>query len=139
MQSDSADLLGGFRPVQLRTLAHPLLTTTLHLFPKLFSKTVRRSPVRCVRANFFFPDAKWAVRLVPSVSHGCVGGVVADSGQRGVSSRIAKSFQHTAVERVWERAWEPDHHGASQAQHVRFLRRIAFVWRCLAIWTRRFL
>ncbi|CAM9145069.1 unnamed protein product, partial [Ectocarpus sp. 8 AP-2014] len=39
LQTDGADLLGGFRPVELRQLAEEVLREFLRLFPLLFSAT----------------------------------------------------------------------------------------------------
>ena len=52
VQSDSADLLGGFRPVQLRNLAHPLLVSVLDIFPKLFSRTANASFLKALKRSF---------------------------------------------------------------------------------------
>ena len=39
VQSDSGDLFGGFRPVQLRAIGHELLTAVMELFPVVSSVT----------------------------------------------------------------------------------------------------
>lgn len=76
VQSDSADLLGGFRPVQLRSLAHPLLVDALDAFPKLFSKSVRPR-TRCVYLG------RGCFRELPNHPRTCIARC-ADTGQRRV-------------------------------------------------------
>lgn len=40
MQSESADLIGGFKPIELRQLALPLYDSFLNLFEKVLDKNV---------------------------------------------------------------------------------------------------
>ncbi|CAM9828639.1 unnamed protein product, partial [Discosporangium mesarthrocarpum] len=37
LQTDGADLLGGYRPVEIRQLAQEMLSEFLNIFPRLFS------------------------------------------------------------------------------------------------------
>ena len=52
LQTDAADLLGGYRPVDIRTLARPLLVRFLELFPKLFSRTANMKFLAAVAQLF---------------------------------------------------------------------------------------
>ncbi len=47
-QTDSSDLLGGFKPVEMRILCIPLKAKFDQLFPKTFSKKVIPPPCVCV-------------------------------------------------------------------------------------------
>lgn len=57
VQSDSGDLFGGFRPVQLRQVAHSLLTSVLSLWPRLLS--VSRNQPFLNKLHDVFKKEKW--------------------------------------------------------------------------------
>lgn len=52
VQSDASDLLGGFRPLQVRQLAFPLYNDFVALFPRLFSKSRNADFLRALAAAF---------------------------------------------------------------------------------------
>ena len=56
-QSDSADLLGGFKPVELRVLCAPLKKKFEELFPKTFSKKANQKFLDSVQ--LYFANKEW--------------------------------------------------------------------------------
>jgi midasin len=58
-QSDSSDLLGGFKPVDLRSVCVPLMNSFGALFPKTFSRTNNGQFIAALRASF--DQQKWSV------------------------------------------------------------------------------
>ncbi|CAN0109637.1 unnamed protein product, partial [Ectocarpus sp. 6 AP-2014] len=52
LQTDGADLLGGFRPVELRQLAEEVLREFLRLFPLLFSATQNARFCQAITSSF---------------------------------------------------------------------------------------
>jgi midasin len=62
-QSDSADLLGGFKPVELRLVCEPLKQTFEKLFCKTFSKSKNRSFLERVQQAFASKDWRGLINL----------------------------------------------------------------------------
>jgi midasin len=52
VQSDSTDLLGGYKPVEMRQVARPLYNTFLSLFPRLFSRKANKEFLKAVKVSF---------------------------------------------------------------------------------------
>ena len=45
-QSETTDLIGGFKPVELNVLCAPIINKFLSVFPKTFSRTVNKKKKR---------------------------------------------------------------------------------------------
>ena len=56
-QSDSSDFLGGYKPVELRSICVPLMNQFGALFPKTFSRAANKSFLTRIRQAF--EDKKW--------------------------------------------------------------------------------
>lgn len=56
-QSDSSDLLGGYKPVEVRQVCVPLMNTFGRIFPKTFSRTANAQFLQKIKKSF--DEKKW--------------------------------------------------------------------------------
>jgi midasin len=63
-QSDSSDFLGGFKPVDLRSVCVPLMNTFGRLFPRTFSRANNADFINRVRSAFEKQEWPVLVRLL---------------------------------------------------------------------------
>ena len=100
-QSDSADLIGGYKPVEISKLMVPLMNAFGTLFPKTFSRQQNAEFLLKLRGKFEARQWSVVVRMMKQTvegaekklkANGTTGGVDAPDGASGVS-QATKDFQ----------------------------------------------
>uniref|UniRef100_K3X0F1 Midasin n=1 Tax=Globisporangium ultimum (strain ATCC 200006 / CBS 805.95 / DAOM BR144) TaxID=431595 RepID=K3X0F1_GLOUD len=103
IQSDSSDLVGGFKPVEIHLLARPLYMSFVDLFSLTFSQKSNASFLNIIRIAFEHKDWKKMVKGMRKAIQMAASKLQPDDGDaaatKGVSSKAASP---NVMQRKWE-------------------------------------